>query len=518
MCFLTTSCSKEDNGKQTDEGGSWEELPNGDIPADNVELNLNGVTTTGTISFKALSAETAQIGLKNVIDGYSDVTVDLAMTQQTDGSYKLNGTKEITTKPVTKADNISAAFLKVTVDGTITKDGVVTANIKAEGPGLYIGTYTGTNLVLKYGEDVLTGKTVVFDATDGNNISLLLSSDVIPGGDISTPIFGIQMIDSTFTGTTEVSTANIKYTGVLSNKVLTLTLDVTMKDPGKWANTYSLAKYTTGEIDMGGTPYQSVSTGALYVNWQGFSDYTGAFYAGMFRGIGGMLLPQVLQSIALEVDGNISAQYTSGKNLVFDMKTITDIMSGSVPPADEVNALIPSTGWMSSPKNLAYWYEKDGKFYIKLNIASILTQAMGPKAEALSEIISQVLNGDAATIKELLKALNIDLSTIPDEDINTLLGWVKNGIPMNVKVADGHTYIYLDKEALAVLFKMYPTGEVDDWGDPETTSNLLSIWKILLAAKIIPQDMEQVGAAFAIIGIYYNSSSEFDLGLDLLTE
>lgn len=521
MCILTTSCSKDDNGKQIEEGGSWEELPNGEIPADNVELNLNGTSTTGTISFKALSAETAQIGLKNVIDGYSDVTVDLAMTEQTDGSYKLNGSKEITTKPVTKADNISAAFLKVTVDGNITKEGVVTANIKAEGPGLYIGTYTGTNLVLKYGDEELNSKTVIFDATDGKNISLLLA-DVIPG-DTTTIISGIQLIDSTFTGTTTATTANIKYTGSLSNKVLTLALDVIMKDPLNIAKNYILGEYITGPASVNGeTMANAVLSGALYMNWKSIDknsgDDYGLPYSYLYKGIGGIILPQLLRSITLDVNGNIGAEYMSKPTVSFDMNSAFAILQGNAPDVDAVKALIPTTGWVSSPKNLAYWFEKENKIYLKLNIPEIVKQSMGNNNGIdISGIMSLILNSDATTIKGLLaKFLKLDLSTISDETIEMLLDWIKNGIPMSAKVENSHTYLYLDQTSFDPIFKIRKITTVD--GEEKDSSDLLELWTIMLNAKLIPKEYELAGFLLGSFSGFWSTTEYFAIGLDLQTE
>lgn len=51
----------------------------GEIKAENVDFQLNGASTTGTVNFEATSLQSATVGFKNVIDGYSDVTVDVAM-------------------------------------------------------------------------------------------------------------------------------------------------------------------------------------------------------------------------------------------------------------------------------------------------------------------------------------------------------------------------------------------------------------------------------------------------------
>lgn len=163
---LFTACSDDDDN-------SWQELPKGEIKAENVDFQLNGASTTGTVNFEATSLQSATVGFKNVIDGYSDVTVDVAMEKQADGSFKFNGTKDIMTKPVTRETAKPTPLLKVTVDGTITPEGKVALNVSATGAGLYIGTYKGETLVLTYGEIALTGKEVVFDATDGDNVSIL---------------------------------------------------------------------------------------------------------------------------------------------------------------------------------------------------------------------------------------------------------------------------------------------------------------------------------------------------------
>lgn len=117
-----TACDKDDNK----EDSSWNELPQGEIKVEDSELSLNGESATGTVKFTALSLSTAQMEVKDMIDGYSDVAVDLVMEKQSDGSFKLSGTKEITTKPVTKATSSPAPFLTVKVDGVITLAGKLT--------------------------------------------------------------------------------------------------------------------------------------------------------------------------------------------------------------------------------------------------------------------------------------------------------------------------------------------------------------------------------------------------------
>lgn len=494
-----TACDKDDDKGDND----WNELPQGEIKVEDSKLSLNGESATGTVKFTALSLSTAQMEVKDMIDGYSDVTVDLVMEKQSDGSFKLSGTKEITTKPVTKATSSPAPFLTVKVDGVITLAGKLTADFVISGPGLYLGTYSGKTLVLTYGDLVLTDKEVVYDGTDGSNVSLLLK-DVIPG-EPEAVLTGVQMSDKEFSGTATTNNATVKYTGSRANKVLTLKLEVTMKDPKGWAKTYKLADYTTGELTYNGfTNPNAVIAGAGYVNYVTATPDDGISYGVMFRSLFGALLPQVLKTVTLEADGNITAEYIKAPKIQFDPMWI--FMS---PTSDVVQALIPSSGWTKSVKNLAFWFEKDGKLYLKLNVASIVSQAMGVGSEGLGDIISQVLNGDAAMLKGLLeKMLQVDASGISDESINMLLSWVKDGVPMTVKTADGHTYMYLDKEAFDPLMKMRKMGDKE-------TSDILTVWQMLSDAKIIPE--EAAMASSIILGVCqkWSETEAFELGLDL---
>ena len=65
---------------------------------------------------------------------------------------------------------------------------------------------------------------------------------------------------------------------------------------------------------------------------------------------------------------------------------------------------------------------------------------------------------------------------------------------------------------------MYETDETDDWGDPKSTNDLTVVWNALLAANIIPKDAEAAGAMIGILGSYWDKTSVFDLGFDLVKE
>lgn len=229
-------------------------------------------------------------------------------------------------------------------------------------------------------------------------------------------------------------------------------------------------------------------------------------------------MPQVLQSVTLEADGNISAKYSSGSITFEPSWAMGLIFGGGAPGVDVLNKLIPTDGWQQSPKNLAYWFPKDDKLYLKLNVPAIISQAMGSNAESLAPIISEILNGDAATVKKLIGTmLKVDMSSISDETFEMLLSWVNNGVPLNVKNTDkGHTYIYLDKTAFdPIMVDKEMSADSSEFG---TGSDLFKLWKIMMDAKIIPEDA--AAAIILLIGLPQNwpSTTGFDLGLDLLAK
>lgn len=497
---LFTACSDDD-----DDDNSWQQLPQGELTADKLDMKLNGESTTGTVEFKALTLQTAQVTLKNVIDGYNSIVVDAVMEKQTDGAFKVTGKQEVTTKPVTKQASTPTPFLTVNLDGTISAEGKLTVNIQAAGTGLYIGTYSGETLVLTMNGETVTGKVVVLDATDGDNISILLN-DVIPGSTEVT-LANVQLSNNAFSGSTEVNSTELKYSGSRANKVLTLNLEYTINDPQGWAKTYGLATYTNGELEYNGhVNPRAVIASAGYINYvcvTSSSDY-GTSYGAMFRGIFGVLLPQVLNTVTLHPDGNITANFMKGPKIEF-----RPLWAFTPPLAEQLVEFIPTTGWQQSPKNLAYWFEKDGKLMVKLNIGAIISQVMGSEAGALEGIINQILTSDPATLKALLAGLlKVDEIPVSDETIAMIQSWVVNGVPMTVKTVDGHTYMYLDKATFDPIMKTNSSG----------TSDIMAIWNMLGEAGIIPEAAQMAGIIINTVPTNWDATEAFELGLDLVAQ
>ena len=156
--------------------------------------------------------------------------------------------------------------------------------------------------------------------------------------------------------------------------------------------------------------------------------------------------------------------------------------------------------------------------FVKLNIPAILTAATGSDASGMGEIIETVLSGDPATVKALLGGLlNADLSGIQNATINQITSWAKDGIPMNIKIADnGHVHIYLDKSAFDNLFTLRSTGETDNFGEPVLTNDLIILWNALVAGGVVPEEAQAAGIFIQMIGGYWSVTTNFNLGLDLV--
>lgn len=381
------------------------------------------------------------------------------------------------------------------------------------------GTDENTELTLNYGDTPLTGKQVKFETTDSKTATMTLT-DVVPG-EAQTVINNIQLVEGqneyTFSGNTaatRASGATIEYSGSVKKGALTLNLKVTMADPNGWAKTYGLAELTLGGLDYGAAkPRPNVPlSGAAYLSWSAPAANgmdLGKVNSVTFRGILGIILPQVLKSVTLESDGNVSAAYSSDA-IEFDKSMLNTIS------AEKIAELVSKKVWQSSSKNLAYWFEKDGKLYVKLNIPAIVAQALSDKgqagaSDALASVISTILAGDPSQIKTLLSGLGFSVS---DKTLTTLLDWVKNGVPLNVETKDGHTYIFLNKDELDMLFAS-PVSATDDPKFYEK-SDFAQIVKAF--SSKIPSEYAMLIGIVNQIPMNWPNTKEFSLGLDLIAK
>ena len=365
--------------------------------------------------------------------------------------------------------------------------------------GSYIKPST---LDLTYSGEKLIGKTVSFQTEDSKKGTLTLN-DIIPGEKETS--FRINLSEQednyTFSGeTVSGAGATVKYAGSITPKTMKLDLNVTMPQ-NQWMKTYQMSELTrgrgkdvirnqtTGEYEWGESDNQ-ILTAALYTDMDlEMVKEAGSLYATVsviIKGMGGYLLPQLLKSVTLESDGNITAEYTSDElqlgeqkfseidmdNPASQQQVINFIMMKlmfNTLSADDITAATQGRNYADSPRGLAFWYLKNDLLYVKLNLPSIISLAMQGQgqtvdAHLIAGIADAILKSNPFLLKTLLGVVsesldNSLLSMIANMDhqsFQMFFSWIKEGIPMQIEKENGHTHIYLYREALSPLIAFIP--------------------------------------------------------------
>lgn len=365
--------------------------------------------------------------------------------------------------------------------------------------GSYIKPST---LDLTYSGEKLIGKTVNFQTEDSKKGTLTLN-DIIPGEKETS--FRINLSEQednyTFSGET-VSGAGttVKYAGSITPKTMKLDLNVTMPQ-NQWIKTYQMSELTrgrgkdvirnqtTGEYEWGESDNQ-ILTAALYTDMDlEMVKDAGSLYATVsviIKGMGGYLLPQLLKSVTLESDGNITAEYTSDELQLGEQKfseidmdnpaslqqVINFIMMKlmfNTLSADDITAATQGRNYTESPRGLAFWYLKNDLLYVKPDLPGIISLAMQGQgqtvdAHLIAGIADAILKSNPFLLKTLLGVVsesldNSLLSMIAQMDypsFQMFFSWIKEGIPMQIEKENGHTHIYLNREALSPLIAFIP--------------------------------------------------------------
>ena len=365
--------------------------------------------------------------------------------------------------------------------------------------GSYIKPST---LDLTYSGEKLIGKTVNFQTEDSEKGTLTLN-DIVPGEkEISIRVDLFEKKDNyTFSGET-VSGAGttVKYAGSITPKTMKLDLNVTMPQ-NQWIKTYQMSELTrgrgkdvvrnqtTGEYEWGESDNQ-ILTAALYTDMDlEMVKDAGSLYATVsviIKGMGGYLLPQLLKSVTLESDGNITAEYTSDELQLGEQKfseidmdnpaslqqVINFIMMKlmfNTLSADDITAATQGRNYTESPRGLAFWYLKNDLLYVKPDLPGIISLAMQGQgqtvdAHLIAGIADAILKSNPFLLKTLLGVVsesldNSLLSMIAQMDypsFQMFFSWIKEGIPMQIEKENGHTHIYLNREALSPLIAFIP--------------------------------------------------------------
>lgn len=288
--------------------------------------------------------------------------------------------------------------------------------------------------------------------------------------------------------------------------------------------TYRLASYEVTDKPSGEDAVVAnfPVSGPLYAVWKSTDEAEEAFtenMEGIFRMMGGALIPQLLNTIELKADGYIGASYVAEPEVKTD-KLMTWAMgamfSTTYPTIDEVTADAATGGFVNTAaeEKTVSWTEQGGKFTLKVDIDAILGEEGN---EDISELVKQVLTMEPAAIKAMLATLlDESINNISDETIKQLQGWVLNGIPMTKEEKDGKVNIFLPKSAFDSMMTMRETGETDDRGDPVMKNDLKIVWDALSKAGAIPEDAAMAGTMIDLIGAYWEMTTDFALGLSLV--
>lgn len=202
------------------------------------------------------------------------------------------------------------------------------------------------------------------------------------------------------------------------------------------------------------------------------TSYNGQNMGSVLQGLLGYLLPCILKDITLEPDGNIIANYSGdafneeNKDL-FIGNVLTAFLNMDIEDQDMITDAIKDYQYTTSPKGLAYWFQRDGKIVIKLDLPAIISQVASGSGKVIdkniiSSISDAIFSMDALKLKSLLKTVNGQLQneilgfivSMNDQSFATFFDWLSNGIPMHIKMQNGHSYIYLDKEGIAPILKL----------------------------------------------------------------
>lgn len=405
-----------------------------------------------------------------------------------------------------------------------------------------------SNLSLYYSGEEMLGKSVDFSTVKGETANITLY-DIIPGEEtlklVSIPLIGNDTSYSfSGNGTGNVTGATFNYNGYVEKGKLTINLtNIKMGNSSQWAHSYQMSELTYGTkkypvrnketgLYEWGEEANKLTTTALYtdmdINLQ--VDNAVFLYAtitDVIKGFGGYMIAQLLQSVDITSNGNIVAYYTTDEVQIGELK-ISEIdmnnkeamsqlmtfimqklyfpveMGGGFTAAD-IEAVTTGRHYTSSSQGLAYWYSKDGLFYIKLNIPAIIVKSMQDKGKnvdynLINTVTDALLKSNPSQLQSVLITINKQLNNpilsliteIDDKDFQAIFVWIKNGIPMHLDNVNEHTYIYADKSVLTpfinILAKMIPTLEaIPTFGELLVASYvkpIIEAWPVIKTVNI----------------------------------
>lgn len=300
-------------------------------------------------------------------------------------------------------------------------------------------TYTSADaanqLVLTYGGEVMLGKKVSFDTTDGKNATIVLEgadisltkSDmsaglvnpgVIPGESKVTFSVVLQPVENGYTFEGEHTTDNytMKYKGAVEKGKLNLGLNVELLgDNPLMGSMWDLAPYI---------PWGDKST-PLHVVWESSKSFSVVIIPGtpaidMQPGD----LISMISGVGMIPVGD-KGQKNLNEVLSYLLKSVTFMKDGNIVASYSEAADMASPSFKDSPLNMVQYAVKNGKLYLYLNVEAIMAVATQADTKALD--IETIL---PAILPKLLE----------------LIPMISNGIPLGYSIEEGALKVYIDNE------------------------------------------------------------------------
>lgn len=300
-------------------------------------------------------------------------------------------------------------------------------------------TYTSADatnqLVLTYGGEVMLGKKVSFDTTDGKNATIVLEGadisltrsnmsaglvnpGVIPGESKVAFSVALQPVANGYTFEGEHTTDNytMKYKGAVEKGKLNLGLNVELLgDNTLVGSVWNLAPYN---------PWGDKST-PLHAVWESSKSFSVVIFPGtpatdMQPGD----LISMIGGVGMIPVGD-KGQKNLNEVLSYLLKNVTFMKDGNIVASYSEAADMAVPNFKDSPLNMVQYAVKNGKLYLYLNVEAIMAVAAQADTKALD--IETIL---PAILPKLLE----------------LIPMISNGIPLGYSIEEGALKVYIDNE------------------------------------------------------------------------
>lgn len=215
---------------------------------------------------------------------------------------------------------------------------------------------------------------------------------------------------------------------------VTITTELSEEAQGGLAGTWNLLSELPTAEDM------TVLNSPLWITWSAIDPAKTNMESGVYliNVLGGAMVYNLLGNVTFNADGNVTANYNNTNPL--GMETMMEYMEAMKEKEDGSYYLAKiNKNWADSPKNLAYWYTKDGLLYVVPNITAIMGQVSSDNG---GESTGGV---DLAALLEVLKQYNINIGDL----LPAITEWMSTGIPLKYTASAGGVKVYVDKEMVA---------------------------------------------------------------------